>query len=301
VQGEQASPVTFDANQQGVDALNWIVDVPVLESLLKEAVRFQPLIEMVDAPAKADLTVICEGRASSTRREFGVEFDAKPYHQWALAARVDCALPHGQVARQWFDNGDIMALLPLEGPQGKVCALVWSLTPERAQELQAADEPDFCSALESASQGALGALSLCSERKVWPLQAAQARRWVGSAHGSSWALAGDAAHNVHPLAGQGLNLGLGDVAELVHILDHRAYWRSVGDHKLLRAYERARKADFAVVGGSGDALQQMFQHNHPTWQTLRGLGMRGFEMSGPFKRWVAGRAMGTQHHASGTA
>ena len=301
VQSEQNAPVVFDAVQHGVDALNWIVDVPVLEGLLKEAVRFQPLIEMVDTPAKAELTVVCEGRASATRREFGVEFDAKPYGQWALAARVECALPHGQVARQWFDNGDILALLPLGGAQGNECALVWSLRPERAQELQSAQPQDFCAALEAASHSELGALALSSECKVWPLQAAQARRWVGHAHGGSWALAGDAAHNVHPLAGQGLNLGLGDVAELVHILDQRAYWRSVGDIKLLRAYERARKADFAVVGGSGDALQQIFQQNHPTWQTLRNIGMRGFERSGPFKRWVAGRAMGTLHNTSGAA
>jgi 2-polyprenyl-6-methoxyphenol hydroxylase-like FAD-dependent oxidoreductase len=294
VQSDAGAPVLFDAAAQGTAALNWIVDVPVLESLLKEAVRFQPLIEMVAQPVRAELTVVCEGRASSTRAEFGVEFDAKPYHQWALAARVECALPHGQVARQWFDQGDILALLPLGGAQGRLCALVWSLSPQRAQALQHTDAQDFCQQLLVASQGAVGALELASERKVWPLQAAQARRWVGSTHGASWLLAGDAAHNVHPLAGQGLNLGLGDVAELVHILDHRPYWRSVGDPKLLRAYERARKAEFAVVGGSGDALQQIFQHQHPAWQTLRSMGMRSFERSGPFKQWVAGRAMGSK-------
>lgn len=301
VQSDAGEPVLFEAAAQGAEALNWIVDVPVLEGLLKEAVRFQPLIEMVDQPAKAELTVVCEGRASTTRAEFGVEFDAKPYHQSALAARVDCALPHGQVARQWFDQGDILALLPLDGPEGKLCALVWSLSPQRAQELQNTEPADFCQQLLVASQGALGALTLVSERKVWPLQAAQARRWVGNANGASWLLAGDAAHNVHPLAGQGLNLGLGDVAELVHILDHRPYWRSVGDPKLLRAYERARKADFAVVGGSGDALQQIFQHQHPVWQNLRNIGMRGFERSGPFKHWVATRAMGGKLRTPGAA
>jgi 2-polyprenyl-6-methoxyphenol hydroxylase-like FAD-dependent oxidoreductase len=292
VQSDAGEPVVFDAATQGIEALNWIVDVPVLENLLKEAVRFQPLIDMVQEPARAALTVVCEGRASKTRAEFGVEFLVKPYHQWALAARVQCALPHGQVARQWFAGGDILALLPLDGAGGQQCALVWSLTPERAQALRASDAEDFCQQLLQASQGALGALTLSSERKVWPLQAAQARAWVGCTEGASWLLAGDAAHNVHPLAGQGLNLGLGDVAELVRILDQRAYWRGVGDPRLLRAYERARKADYAVVGGSGDALQQMFQQNHPTWQTLRGLGMRGFERSGAFKHWVAGRAMG---------
>jgi 2-polyprenyl-6-methoxyphenol hydroxylase-like FAD-dependent oxidoreductase len=301
VQSELGEPVVFDTAAQGSQALNWIVDVPVLESLLKEAVRFQPLIDLVEHPVPAELTVVCEGRASKTRAEFGVEFEVKPYHQWALAARVQCALPHGQVARQWFANGTILALLPLDGALGTQCALVWSLPPEQAQALQAGDAGDFCQQLQTASQGVLGALTLSSERKVWPLQAAQAKTWVGHAHGASWLLAGDAAHNVHPLAGQGLNLGLGDVAELVHILDQRAYWRSVGDPKLLRAYERARKADFAVVGGSGDALQQIFQQNHPAWQTLRNLGMRGFERSGPFKHWVAGRAMGGKLHPPGAS
>jgi 2-polyprenyl-6-methoxyphenol hydroxylase-like FAD-dependent oxidoreductase len=299
VQGDAGAPVAFDAASQGVDALNWIVDVPVLEALLKEAVRFQPLIEMVEQPARAALTVVCEGRASSTRAEFGVEFDVKPYAQWALAARVRCAVGHAQVARQWFDKGDIVAMLPLEGAQGNLCALVWSLSPERAKTLQNTDPTDFCTVLEAACGGELGALTLDSERKVWPLQAAQARRWIGRTESGSWALAGDAAHNVHPLAGQGLNLGLGDVAELVHILDHRAYWRSVGDPRLLRRYERARKADFAVVGGSGDALQQIFQQQHPAWQSLRKIGMLGFEHSGALKQWVAGRAMGSTPHRPG--
>ena len=299
VQGDQGAPLVFDAAQQGVPALNWIVDVPILENLLKEAVRFQPLIDMVEQPTKAELTVVCEGRASKTRQEYGVNFEVKPYAQWALATRVRCSIGHGQVARQWFDDGNILALLPLEGPNGHLCALVWSVSPERAQLLQNLTPEDFCTELESASQHALGSMELSGERKTWPLQAAQAQRWVGTKDGASWVLAGDAAHNVHPLAGQGLNLGLGDVAELVKILDHRAYWRSVGDLKLLRAYERARKADFAVVGGSGDALQQLFGQQHPAWQALRKIGMLGFERSGPLKRWVTDRAMGTTHRTSG--
>jgi 2-polyprenyl-6-methoxyphenol hydroxylase-like FAD-dependent oxidoreductase len=300
VQGDTSEPVVFDATKQGVPALNWIVDVPVLEGLLKEAVRFQPLIDMVDQPAKAELTVVCEGRASKTREGYGVEFDVKPYPQWALAARVRCAIGHGQVARQWFDNGEILALLPLEGPQGTLCALVWSVSPERAQALLDLEPERFCSELEGASQGALGHLQLTSDRKVWPLQAAQARRWIGTVQGASWALAGDAAHTVHPLAGQGLNLGLGDVAELVKILDHKPYWRSVGDPKLLRHYERARKAEFAVVGGSGDALHQIFGQQHPAWQAVRKMGMLGFERSGPLKQWITSRAMGTKHRTPGT-
>ena len=296
VHGDDGGEVAFDAALQGTDALNWIVDVPALEAQLAEAVRFQPLIEVVDTPPQATLTVVCEGRASRTREELGVDFDVTAYGQWALAARVACAQAHGQVARQWFSQGEILAFLPMGGHGGNLCAVVWSVSPDRATALQAASDMEFTDALQAASHDALGAVTLESARKVWPLQHALARRWSGqftqtSATGA-WVLAGDAAHNVHPLAGQGLNLGLGDVAELVRVLDTRPYWRSVADPKLLRSYERARKADFALVGGTGDALQQLFSHPHAAAASLRNWGMQGFNASGLLKHWVARRAMG---------
>ena len=108
----------------------------------------------------------------------------------------------------------------------------------------------------------------------------------------AWALAGDAAHTVHPLAGQGLNLGLGDVAELVTVLRSRESWRSVADPRLLRRYERSRKAALAAMRLATDGLQQLFAHQQPAWQGLRNWGMKGFERSGPLKAWVARRAMG---------
>lgn len=292
VQGDDGGMVEFSAQAQGTEALNWIVDVPALEARLAEAVRFQPLIEVFDTPQHAALTVVCEGKASSTREEFGVDFEVFPYDQWALAARVHCASPHAQVARQWFNQGEILAFLPLGPAQGNLCAIVWSVSPERARMLQSAEEQEFCTALEAASHGALGALTLTSARGIWPLQQAQARQWSGTSAQGAWILAGDAAHNVHPLAGQGLNLGLGDVAELVRVLDTRPYWRNVGDARLLRQYERARKADLAVIGQAGDALQQLFAHPHPALQALRNWGMNGFEHSGLIKQWVAKRAMG---------
>jgi 2-polyprenyl-6-methoxyphenol hydroxylase-like FAD-dependent oxidoreductase len=292
VQGDDGGNVAFKAAEQGVEALNWIVDVPDLERLLSDAVRFQPLIQVVDTPHTAALTVVCEGKTSRTREEFGVDFDVTPYDQWALAARVQCEHGHAQIARQWFNDGEILAFLPMEGAQGNLCALVWSVSPERAQSLQSAGEEDFCQALENASHGVLGKLTLGSPRNVWPLQQAQARRWSGQNAQGGWVLAGDAAHNVHPLAGQGLNLGLADVAELVRVLDGRAYWRGVGDTRLLRQYERARKADFAVIGQAGNALQQLFANRHPALQALRNVGMNGFEQSGRIKQWVASRAMG---------
>ena len=293
--GDDGGMVRFDASEQQVDALNWIVDVPVLEAQLAQAVKFQPQIDVVESAQNAPLTVVCEGRASLTRQEFGVDFDTIPYDQWALAARVRCEMPHGKVARQWFVDGEIVALLPLDGPAGNLCALVWSVSPNKAPELQTLSESEFTEQLQTATRNTLGALTLVSERKIWALQAAQARRWSGQNAQGAWVLTGDAAHNVHPLAGQGLNLGLGDVAELSRVLDARPYWRNVDDTKLLRAYERARKADYAVVGGSGDSLQKLFTLSVPAAQSLRNLGMHAFERSGPFKQWIARRAMGSKH------
>ena len=292
VHGDSGGQVAFNAADTPAEALNWIVDVPVLEARLAEAVRYQPLIEVRQSPQPATLTVVCEGRASSSRAEWGVQWDVTPYGQWALATRVHCANAHTQVARQWFHDGEILAFLPMDGPQGNLCAIVWSVSPERAKILQGIAPEDFCEALEMSSHGVMGSVSLTSDRKVWPLQLAQARRWTGVATQGAWVLAGDAAHNMHPLAGQGLNMGLADVSELVRVLTERPYWRGVGDAKLLRQYERARKADFALMGQANDALHQLFSNPHPALQALRNWGMNRFESSGPIKQWVARRAMG---------
>ncbi len=293
VQAEGGGRVDFSASEQGTQALNWIVDVPALEARLQEAVRYQSLIEVFDTPQNATLTVVCEGRASTTREEFGVDWLVTPYGQWALATRVECAQAHAQVARQWFDHGEILAFLPMEGPQGNRCAVVWSVNPERAQQLQSLPSVDFCLALETASHTCLGRLTTTCARAVWPLQQALARRWIGtSVHGAAWVLAGDAAHNMHPLAGQGLNMGLADVNELVRVLSTKAYWRTLDDPRLLRQYERARKADFALLGQANDALQQIFTQASPTLRTLRNWGMNQFERSGSIKHWVTRRAMG---------
>jgi 2-polyprenyl-6-methoxyphenol hydroxylase-like FAD-dependent oxidoreductase len=292
VKGDAGGEVNFAAEALQVPGLTWIVDVPTLEAQLADAVRFQPQIELLDAPRPAALTVICEGKASSTRAEFGVEFEVTRYPHRAIAARLQGELPHAQTARQWFSQGDILAFLPIDGAQGRTVAIVWSVQESRAQALLDADPADFCQQLQAASEGCLGALSLVSERSAWPLQMARARRWVGVHAGKAWALAGDAAHNVHPLAGQGLNLGLGDVAHLAQVLHGRDYWRSVGDLKLLRPYERARQAELLKTGAAMDGLQQLFSQSGTPWQAMRNWGMKGFDRSGPLKAWVARQAMG---------
>jgi 2-polyprenyl-6-methoxyphenol hydroxylase-like FAD-dependent oxidoreductase len=305
VWGDHGGQLTFGAQQQGVGELNWMVDVPVLEERLAAAVKFQPHIEVVQAPVAAPLTVVCEGRASQTRSELGVGFDITHYEQHAVAARLVCDRAHEGVARQWFGwsqapglsqpQSEVLALLPVGGEGGREVALVWSVHPLRAQELMGLPEQAFATELTQACGNVLGSMQLSAERTVWPLQLARAERWIGPMPGAakqSFTLAGDAAHTLHPLAGQGLNVGLADVAELVKVIQAKEFWRPLYDLKLLRRYERARQADVQAMGMVTDGLQRLFTQPGPVWQNLRNWGMRGFDRSGPLKHWVTQRAMG---------
>lgn len=288
VWGDDGGQIDFTADSVAQEALAWIVDVPALEQQLIQAVRYQPQIELVAAPAKAALTVVCEGKKSSSRDEFGVQWTVKPYPQKAVAARLDSDLPHMGVARQWFANGDIVALLPMAGEAGNSVALVWSASVERAEALEKMSAEEFCAALQAICGPEAGNLQLSSERASWPLALSNADHWVGT----GWALAGDAAHTVHPLSGQGLNLGLADAQCLAGVLAQREYWRALGDEKLLRRYERARKADVTAMSAVTDGLHGLFAQTDDRWQMLRNWGMKGFARSSLLKRWVARQAAG---------
>jgi 2-polyprenyl-6-methoxyphenol hydroxylase-like FAD-dependent oxidoreductase len=297
VHGDEGGNVSFSAAVQKVEALAWIVDVPSLERQLADAVRFQPLIDVVPAPVSAALTVVCEGKASTTREALGVSYEVTRYSQHAIAARLDAEMPHGGIARQWFnDKGEVLALLPLDGADGRAVALVWSVDQLRAPALLALGAAEFEAAVREATHDALGALMLCSDRAAWPLQRAIADRWTGrfpdEAGGKAWALAGDAAHTLHPLAGQGLNLGLADAAALANVLKDRDYWRSVGDARLLRRYERARRTDVLSMSLATDGLQQLFTHATDPLPALRNWGMRGFDRTSLVKQFVVRHAMG---------
>ena len=304
--GDAGGALHFGAADQGASELNWMVDVPVLEERLALAAQYQPLIEQVQAPVAAPLTIVCEGRASQTRAELGVAFEVEHYEQHAVAARLHCAQAHGGVARQWFRFGkvpgldqpqaEILALLPMGGAGGQDIALVWSVHPLRAQELLALDSAAFAHELESACGLTLGRMQLVSERAAWPLQLARAARWVGAmpgTRGQSFALAGDAAHALHPLAGQGLNVGLADVATLVQVIRTREFWRPLSDLRLLRRYERARQADVLAMACVTDGLQKLFSHRSAPWARLRNWGLSGFDRSGPIKHWMARQAIGS--------
>lgn len=296
VHGDHGGAVRFSAADQGVAALAWIVDVAALQDRLGQALRYQPLVELLQAPQPATLTVVCEGRGSATRAEFGVRFEVTSYPQRAIAARLTCEKAHGLVARQWFADGEIVALLPMgggiAGAQGNSVALVWSVREERADALLQLEPAAFAAAVGQATGHELGAMVLAGERACWPLQLARADRWSGA----GWVLAGDAAHTVHPLAGQGLNLGLADAQALAAVLREREYWRSANDPKLLRRYERSRKAQVLAMGATTDALQQLFARGSGPLTLLRNWGMTGFGHSGPLKHWVARQAMGRLRH-----
>lgn len=293
VQETGAGAVHFDAGALAVPALAWIVDVPVLEAQLAQAVLFQPQIEVIDTPHDATLTVVCEGRSSESRQQFGVEQEVTAYPQWAIATRLVCELPHQQTACQWFTSGDILGLLPMQGIGGNLVAAIWSIPSESKKPLLEATNEVFEEKLQIACASRFGRMRQVGARAAWPLQRAMATRWSGLREGMAWVLAGDAAHAVHPLAGQGLNLGLADAHELAAAIHARDYWRGVDDAKMLRRYERARKADVALMTAATDGLQLLFGRTGGAWESVRNWGMRGFDSSSLLKAWVARQAMGS--------
>lgn len=294
VHGDGDGALHFSATEQGTEALTWIVDVPALEQRLAHAVHFQAGITSLDeAPAHAALTVVCEGKRSRTREELGIDYDVRPYPHKAVAARLRCERPHGGVARQWFQRGEILALLPLGGAQGNSVALVWSVPAEQADGWTTADPQALAQAVQERCGNALGEMTLESPAQAWPLELSRAQRWIGRhPAGGGVALAGDAAHAMHPLAGQGLNVGLADVAELAKVLHAREYWRELGDPRLLRRYERARQADVSAMGWLTDGLFGLFNQPDSRVQALRNWGLSGVDRLGPLKHWLARQAMG---------
>ncbi|MFG6468658.1 FAD-dependent monooxygenase [Roseateles sp. BYS87W] len=282
--------LSFSAWQQGVRELAYIVDAGALDVQLAAAVRFSPHIHQVEANVPADLVAVCEGRDAASREALGVRVDARSYGHSAVAARLTADRPHQGVARQWFGpSGDVLALLPFDRPQaGQSYGLVWSCPQERAQHLMALSPTEFEAALQQTAGATPGQLQLASERASWPLTLARA----DAVSGAGWVLLGDAAHVVHPLAGQGLNLGLGDVIALAAVLAEKEAWRPLGDERLLRRYARARLAPTLAMGELTDALQRSFAHPSQAMRMLRNQGLNALDHLPPLKRWLTQRALG---------
>jgi 2-polyprenyl-6-methoxyphenol hydroxylase-like FAD-dependent oxidoreductase len=278
----------FSAWAQRSEALAWIVDTAALEAALQAAVRFSPHIHTVTAEVPAALTLLAEGRDSATRRRLGVAWRGQRYGHTAIAARLVASQPHAGLARQWFRSPDVLALLPMDRPQaGHGLALVWSLPEERAQALRALDDTAFEAALMDATGGAAGTLALHGPRAAWPLALQQADPVCGP----GWALLGDAAHLVHPLAGQGLNLGLADVAALARVVAAREPWRALGDERLLRRYARERAAPTWLMGQVTDGLLHLFAHPAPWVREARNRGLSFVDRAPLLKRMLAARAL----------
>lgn len=290
-EGREAGVIEFSAWQQRVGELAFIVDAAVLERELAVAVRFAPHVALLEPGAgepAATLTALCEGRESASRDALGVRFERDDYGHSAVAARLVASLPHHGVARQWFRSPDVLALLPFDRPEpGRSYALVWSLPRERAQALLALDGAAFEAALAEATGGAAGTLQLSGERAAWPLARAVASAWCGP----GWVLLGDAAHVVHPLAGQGLNLGLADVAALARVVGEREAWRPLDDPRLLRRYTRERLVPTWAMGEVTDGLLQLFAHPAPAARELRNRGLTLVNRLTPLKRWLTARAL----------
>ncbi|HJV63050.1 MAG TPA: FAD-dependent monooxygenase [Albitalea sp.] len=279
----------FSAWEARVGELAHIVDAAALEQQLASAISFAPHVSVVqDDQVQASLTALCEGKASGTREALGVRFERVDYGHLAIAARLTSSRGHLHTARQWFRSPDVLALLPFDTPLPQSSyALVWSLPRERAEALLALAAPAFEQALMDATGGAAGELKLAGERTAWPLMRAHA----SAVCGSGWALLGDAAHVVHPLAGQGLNLGLADVVTLARVIAEREPWREPGDAKLLRRYARERLAPTWAMAELTDGLLQLFAHSTPAVRELRNRGLTLVNHLPLVKRWLTARAL----------
>jgi 2-polyprenyl-6-methoxyphenol hydroxylase-like FAD-dependent oxidoreductase len=290
VEGDAAGGVLeFSAWSQGVEALAWIVDAAELERALAAALSFAPHVQRVaDVQVPAALLAVAEGKASDTRQRLGVAMPMQRYGQRALAARLQAEVPHAGVARQWFRCPDVLALLPLDRPEpGRSHALVWSVPDARAEELLALPPAAFEQGLMDATAGAAGALRLCSERSTWPLSLARAEQVCGP----GWVLLGDAAHVLHPLAGQGLNLGLGDVRALVQVIAEREPWRALGDERLLQRYARQRALPTLAMGQMTDGLLRLFASDATLLRELRNRGLSLVNGLPPLKRLLTSFAL----------
>jgi 2-octaprenylphenol hydroxylase len=233
---------------------------------------------------QAQLLVGADGGQSWVRNQAGIGFVRKPYPQTAIVANFECSQPHGGIARQWFRPDGVLAYLPLPGAR---MSMVWSANATVADTLLQLPPQQLAETVAAAGANSLGALKLITPAAAFPLQRAQAESLVAP----RIALVGDAAHLIHPLAGQGVNLGLQDARELVARISNSSR-QDVGDWTVLRAYARARAGDIQAMLSVTDGLQRLFAKPDPLLAWLRNTGLNGVQHCQRLKRQLALRAFG---------
>jgi 2-octaprenylphenol hydroxylase len=235
---------------------------------------------------RAGLVVGADGAESAVRRQAGIDTRGWDYGQRAVVAHLACGKPHGATAFQRFLDTGPLALLPLA--DGRV-SLVWSALPERAEELVHCAEGEFAERVTAGSGGVLGRLSPTTPRAAFPLRLLHARRYASE----RVALVGDAAHTVHPLAGQGINLAFLDAAALVDVVGGAvAAGDDPGEFRVLRRYERWRKAEALPAIALLDGIKRLFFGGNPVQSRLRRGALGLAQSAGPIKRLLMRRALG---------
>lgn len=232
------------------------------------------------------LVIGADGSQSVARRLAGIGRSGWTYGQTAVVCHLQTARPHVETAWQRFLPSGPLAFLPLA--DGRV-SLVWSTTPEEADELLAADEGDFNARVSAASDHVLGDVRLASSRAAFPLALWHARQYVRP----RLALVGDAAHTIHPLAGQGVNLGFLDCASLVQVFaEATARGEELHGLRVLRRYERWRRSENAIVLAVCDTLNRLFAERSVAVSGLRRFGMSMVTRQPLVRRQLIERALG---------
>jgi 2-octaprenylphenol hydroxylase len=300
------SEVRFDAADLGEPDLGHIVENLALQTALWRAaeaagaaLRAPATVSGFEAGARSatlrlangtvvgsKLVVAADGAGSPLRTLAGLGVQGEDYDQHAVVAHLRSVDAHRNTAWQRFQPGGPLALLPLS--DGRV-SIVWSTAPDHAAELLALDDAAFGAAVTDGSGARLGRLSAASPRARFPLRRQHAERYAGD----RVVLIGDAAHVVHPLAGQGVNLGFQDAVALLAALEHaRASGDDPGETATLRRFERARRGANAAMLAVTDGFKRLFGDQRSAVAAVRDAGMQAFDRAGPAKRAVMRQALG---------
>jgi 2-octaprenyl-3-methyl-6-methoxy-1,4-benzoquinol hydroxylase/2-octaprenylphenol hydroxylase len=298
--------LTFDAKEQGESALGYIIENRLIQAVLWNALtkanvtlRVPANVVATDADAdrrvltlddgtslSAQLVVAADGAESALRKFVGIDVDERSYDQRAIVAHVLTERPHESTAWQRFLPHATLAFLPLGDGRSSI---VWSAPRDQVESLLALDDAAFCRELGVAFDFRLGNVSATTRRVAIPLRLLLAKRYTAP----RLALVGDAAHVVHPLAGQGVNLGLRDAVELADaLIDARDAKRDFAADFVLRRYERRRRSDDSLSAYAFDAIQRVFGSELLPLATLRGAALSVVDRLPPLKKLFARRAAG---------